>query len=315
MSEAPTTSASGGRGSMLALGGLLVLVLGCCVAAGFLAVRRNEAATADAATARSDATAPHDMAVTVEGPFLYAAVTRTPEAAPTPLDAGSQARAEVLAQPPSDAPQEPDGLYTESMSSEAPGAPSPEGVVPVEPAVFSRLRALGLLGTPKPSGPIATSVIELLEQSGRALRFARGSPDYARTARALAALAMPVLDDVVFRVEVGADDAAQDDGESDALLAWSRGERFATVLDPTLEWENLESIVGMLNVLARVRGSSVRFVLNDREGTAEVVAGLEPSLRAAVAEGLIDVWLDLAPSVETPGDAFLRGLRAVQRKP
>lgn len=195
----------------------------------------------------------------------------------------------------------------------APPEPAP-AVVPVAPAAFSRLRALDLLGTRKPGGAVAGTTIELLEQSGRARRFERGSDEYDSTARMLAVLATPVLDDVVFYEEVDAADDEAFDPDSDVveghvITAWSGGERFETSIAPELEWENLETVVGLLNVLTRARGSSVRFVLDDSDGTAEVVAGLERSLRAAIAEGLIHVWTIAPPTTAAPGEAFLRALR------
>lgn len=290
-------------GNTWALGGLLVLVLGCCVAGGVLAVLRGDGRTQGAA-AGSAVNAPRDESASVDGPFRYAAVRRTREAPPAGLDPEGRVDAGGFVAGVLRAPASADVLQSVSAPS-----PEPAVVVPVAPAVFSRLRALGLLGTPKPGGPVAASVIDLLEQSGRARRFAWATLSYDETARTLAELARPVLDDVLFEVQQRAPATVQDAVEPEVLVAWSRGERFETVLGPALEWENLEAVVGLLNVLARSRESSVRFVLNDDSGLAEVVVGLDRSLRAAIAEGLIHVWSFPQPSTDTAGDQFLKALR------
>ncbi len=297
------------RGSAWALGGLLALVLGCCVAGGLVAVLREGGKSGEVAAAGSAADGAREEPASVDGPFHYAAVRRTREAAPAVSDVvlrvtPTERAPDPAAQPP---PSDDSSGALASLPPTAP--PAPEPVEPVPPAIESRLRALGLLGTPKPNGPVAQTALDLLEQSGRALRFARVGVPYAQTAAALAALATPVLDDVLFRADTAGKDATGQGGEPDRLIAWSRGERFAVTTDPSLDWETLEGLVGLLNVLARSRQSSVRFVLNDPDGTAEVVVGLERSLRAAVAEGLIELRFDPVAPREAPAEQLLRALR------
>jgi hypothetical protein len=202
----------------------------------------------------------------------------------------------------------PAGICSASTaSSPAALAAREAALVPVAPAVFSRLRTLGLLGTPKPDGPVAQSAIELLVQSGRAAQLAVDEVEVDWLVREFAALATPILDDVVFDAT---DPSAATGGDQRSLLvAWSRGERFEAELDPYGDTGNVEIAVGLLNVLARARGSNVRFVFYEDDEVADVVVGREPSLRAAIAEGLIDVWLPPAAASNTAGDAFLRALR------
>jgi hypothetical protein len=299
-----------GRGNAVALAGLLTLVLGCCVAGGLVAVLREEGAAPDAAAVGGLAGVSREEPATAEGPFRYAAVTRTREAGPPSLDGVFRARDALLVEPAAGDAPESGALFSAPPGTPTPDAPAPELAAPVEPAVHARLRALELLGPRTPAGPVPKDAIELLEQSGRASRFARGSQEYDRTASRLATLAAPVLDDVVFQLQPRASDVPDDQESVHALVAWSRGERFDTPIDPELEWESLTSVVGLLNVLTRSRASRVRFVLDDDEGTAEVVAGLEHSLRAAVAEGLVGAWLDPLPTDETAGAQFLKALQA-----
>jgi|GEM_PF-4303055 len=194
-----------------------------------------------------------------------------------------------------------------TASSPAARAAVDAALVPVPPAVFSRLRALGLLGTPKPGGPVASTAVELLAQSGRALQLFVDEVEVDRLVRELATLATPILDDVVFDAT---DPSAAAGGDQRYLLvAWSRGERFEAELDPYGDTGNVEIAVGLLNVLARARASNVRFVFYEDDEVADVVVGREPSLRAAIAEGLIDVWLPPAAAPNTTGDALLRALR------
>jgi len=202
----------------------------------------------------------------------------------------------------------PAGICSASTaSSPAGGASDDTAVVAVDPAVFSRLRALGLLGTPKPAGPVASTAVELLAQSGRAAKVIVEEVEVDWLVRELAALATPILDDVVFDAP---DPSAATGGDQRYLLvAWSRGERFEAELDPYGNTGNLEITVGLLNALARARASNVRFVFNEDDEVADVVVGREPSLRAAIAEGLIDVWLPPAAAPNTAGDALLRALR------
>ncbi len=202
----------------------------------------------------------------------------------------------------------PSEICSASTASPPPGGVDTEAaVVAVDPAVFSRLRALGLLGTPKPDGPVAETAIDLLAQSGRAVRLVVDEAEVDWLVRELAALATPILDDVVFDVT---DPSAATGGDQRYLLvAWSRGERFEAELDPYGDTGNLEITVGLLNVLARARASNVRFVFYDDDEVADVVVGREPSLRAAIAEGLVGVWLPPAAAPDTAGDAVLRALR------
>lgn len=202
----------------------------------------------------------------------------------------------------------PAGICSASTASLPPrGAGTDAAVVPVDPIAFSRLRALGLLGTPKPDGPVAETAVELLAQSGRAVQVVVDEVEVDWLVRKLAALATPILDDVVF----DATDPSQATGGDQRylLVAWSRGERFEVELDPYGDTGNLEITVGLLNVLARARASNVRFVFYEGDEVVDVVVGREPSLRAAIAEGLIDVWLPPAVAPDTAGDAVLRALR------
>ena len=184
-----------------------------------------------------------------------------------------------------------------------------EEVAPLDAATFARLHALGLLGTSKPGGPIAETVMEMLAQSGRALMIEREDDGADHMARTLAVLAAPVLEDVVFAEQIPHElGGAASDGRR-VLFAWSRGERFEVELDPAETWEDLPAVIGLLNVLARARSSGVRFVFRDEGDADEVVAGLERSLRAAIAEGLITIELDVPVAAETAGGGILRALR------
>ena len=74
------------RGSAWALGGLLALVLGCCVAGGLVAVLREGGKSGEVAAAGSAADGAREEPASVDGPFHYAAVRRTREAAPAVSD-------------------------------------------------------------------------------------------------------------------------------------------------------------------------------------------------------------------------------------
>ncbi len=105
----------------------------------------------------------------------------------------------------------------------------------------------------------------------------------------LARLASPALDDIVFDENLP-DAAASAPGLVVGLVAYPRAERFARLASAYEDFDDLESVVGLLNVLLHERGSDLRYVVVDDALVPERIAlGSAPALLSAVADGLLVV--------------------------
>lgn len=200
-------------------------------------------------------------------------------------------------------------------SDDAMGATAASIVRFAEPdALAARLRELGLVTSDARFEGAATFDAEVaLTEAGRAVSFDTETDTYPNEHDALlvelSALAPGVLHDVVFEeippanVLPGGDGVIADfavgpngevverdeDEEGPYLLrAYARGERLTSTAENLGDWYDLATVLGLLNVLARARGSDVRWmVLETGDQTAAVVAGPEAGLRAALDEGLL----------------------------
>lgn len=152
------------------------------------------------------------------------------------------------------------------------------------------LRSRGLLGEPRPMGRPPVTLGQTMVAYGRGWSLAEASPfgaGHDRLARHLARLARPVLDDVVF------DEVLPDAGEilqfavEVELVAYGRSERFAALASSDGEFYDLATVVGLLNVLLRERGSELRYlIVEDAFAPELVVLGPAPALLSAIDDEL-----------------------------
>lgn len=165
------------------------------------------------------------------------------------------------------------------------------------------LRSRGLLGTPRgPEGEDVT-VVATMARYGRAWRFepmsaADGAHD--RLARHL--LRLGGIDDV----EVSERPRAPSGGSGllgrvTELRAHVHGETYATETHGDGDFYDLDALVGLLNLVARVRGSATRYlVVADPLAEEAVALGPASALSEAVAEGLLEAPAALAPPSMPP---------------
>jgi hypothetical protein len=166
------------------------------------------------------------------------------------------------------------------------GGKSPPG------PLFQRLLELGLLpgGVPAARVAGAETAAEILIRAGRAYAFDTETGVYPNEhdslLRSLAALQPEVLGGAVFE-EVA---PAVDDEEHPYLLrAYVGGERFEAEARNLGDWWDVEATVGLLNAVAKARGSDGRWWVLSADGqVATVVAGPSPALRAGVAAGVLE---------------------------
>lgn len=135
-----------------------------------------------------------------------------------------------------------------------------------------------------------TSARELLRHHGRMARFDTTSPDglegivdHDALAYRLARLAGEALEGVDFLEEL-------DNGESVALEAWCDGKHYRAALDTSRSIIDPYGLLGLLNTIAKDRGSRLRFMLAaEDKAVADVVVGPEAELRGLVDSGLL--WI------------------------
>jgi hypothetical protein len=152
------------------------------------------------------------------------------------------------------------------------------------------LRTRHLLGEPRIPSADAITVPAVMASFGRGWLFGAHVTrvlDHASLARHLARLGG--LDDVVVE-EVPTHDVIP----GARLRASSHGEIFATPATVEVEdFYDLDAIAGLLNVIARVRGANVRYlVVQDPLAYEAIVLGPPAELASALAEGLLETPRD-----------------------
>jgi hypothetical protein len=160
------------------------------------------------------------------------------------------------------------------------------------------LRTRQLLGEPRASEGVPVTVVAAMASHGRAWMLGRASLlafGHDRLARHL--LRLGGLGDVEVEernVESATGLAAI--GMSTRLRATSRGDTFFVDTTSDGDYYDLEAIVGLLNVVARARVASVRYlVVLDPLAEEAIVLGPPGELASAVAEGLLVV-----PGTDSP---------------
>jgi hypothetical protein len=172
------------------------------------------------------------------------------------------------------------------------------------------LRSRELLGEPRATETPAVTVVSVMAANGRAWMLSRSSLSmfgHDRLARHLLRLGGLTDVEVDETLPMGGTSVLTLLGQPTRLRAFTRGDAFVAMTASDGDFYDLDAVVGLLNVVARVQGANVRYlVVVDPLAEEAIALGPPGELASAVAEGLLETpgQQSIAPNLTAPNLPF-----------